>query len=314
MIKRLLVILAIFLSSCTQEQDIIQGEVDATVIQVSAKIPSRIEDIFVHRGSKVEAKALVAQLSSPELQAKLEQAKATKELAKAQEHKAFAGLRPEEISQSYNQYKAAQSKAQIAQKTYQRIDKLFNDGVVSLQKKDEAKAAFDAASSGAKMAKKAYEMAMIGARKEDKQSAKASVLKASAGVKEVEAYLEETQVKSPISGEVSNIIAQKGEVIPAGFPIISVVNLDDIWVVFSIREDKMPSFTMGKTFLARFPALNNKTFELKTSFISPLGSYATYKTTNAKGGFDLKSFEIHARPTKKIAHLRPGMSAIIVND
>ncbi len=309
----LLALFALVLGGCFKEESFIQGEVDATTIQISAKIPARIDNIFIHRGDKVSAQQVIARLSTPELEAKLEQAKATQEMAKAQEDKALSGARPEEISQSYNMYKSAQSKAQIAAKTADRLESLYAQGVVSLQKKDEARAAALGALHQAKMAKNAYEMASTGARREDKESAKAALLKANAGLKEVEAYLDEAQVKSPINGEISNIIAQRGEIVPAGFPIASVTDLSDVWVVFSVREDLLPRFTMGKVFKARFPGLQNRTVELRVSFVAVLGSYATYKATNAKGGFDLKSFEIHARPVHPLDGLRPGMSALVVD-
>jgi len=163
----------------------------------------------------------------------------------------------------------------------------------------------------ANAAKAKYDMAVTGTRSEDKKTAEALVNKAKGAVEEVQAYLNELNLKSPMDGEVATIIADPGELIAPGFPVVSLVNLENIWATFNIREDNLLCFRMGDAINVKIPALGTQEYPLKISYISPLGEFATWRATSASGEFDLKTFEIRARPVNPIPNLRPGMSAII---
>ncbi len=289
----------------------IQGEVEATQIKVASKIVGRIDSLPVHKGDVVKKGQLLFTLSSPEIEAKLAQAKAGLKGAEAQSSKAKAGAQIEDIQAAYNSYLKAQAASEFAEKTYQRINNLYKEGVMPAQKRDEAETQLRAASETANVAKAVWEKVKKGTRIEDKDAALAMVARAEGVISEVQSYLHETIILAPIDGEIANIIAESGELISAGYPVVTIVRLDDCWVTFNLREDLLASIHKGSVFAAKFPALKNKEINLKVTYITALGSFATWNATKTTGDFDMKTFEIHAVPVDKIAGLRPGMSALV---
>ena len=290
---------------------ILQGEAEATQIKFSSKVAVRIEKLYEKKGDEVNAGQLLIALDTPELRAKLRQAKAARRAAFAQETKANRGERKENIQAAYNSWMKAKAASDLAVKTNDRIAKLYADGVVPAQKKDEAEATRTASIETEKAARAICEVAETGARDEDKAAAQALVDQASGAVSEVESYLGESGLKSPGHGEVATIVVQEGELVSPGLPIVNIVDLSDIWITFNLREDLMPRIRMGEIVKAAFPALGGRIVELKISYIGPLGSYATWNATKTKGEFDMKTFEVRARPTKEVDGLRPGMSALL---
>lgn len=290
---------------------ILQGEAEATQIKVSAKIAGRIDKLYIKEGDTVSAGQLLISFDSPELRAKLRQAKAARRAASAQEQKAMTGERKENIQAAYNNWMKAQAASDYAVKTNDRISKLFSEGVVPAQKKDEAEAQMKAAIETEKAARVIYEMATTGARPEDKDAASALFEQASGAVAEVESYMGETVLRAPCKGEISSIIVQEGELASAGLPIVNVVDLTDVWITFNLREDLMSKIHMDDTIEVTMPALGGKKVILKISYINALGSYATWTATKTKGEFDMKTFEIRARPVKPVEGLRPGMTALL---
>jgi len=289
----------------------IQGEVEATEINVAAKISGRIETFFAKAGMSVQAGECLATLDSPELRAKLEQAKAAQKAARAQNEKALRGTRTEQIRTAYNMWQTAKASSDLALKTHRRISRLYDDGVVPAQTRDETEAKLTAAQKSTAAARASYEMALAGARQEDKNAAQALSEKASGAVSEMEVYMAETRLVAPIAGEVVDIIAERGELISPGYPIVRLVDLDDIWVTFNLREDLLAPIRMGTPFHATIPALGNRKIALTVSYISPLGDFATWRATKTSGDFDLKTFEVRAVPDESLRGLRPGMSAIV---
>jgi HlyD family secretion protein len=186
---------------------------------------------------------------------------------------------------------------------------LYNEGVLPLQKRDEAETQMKASQSAADAAKAQYEQALAGARSEDKAAANALVMQAKGANAEVDAYLEETKIRAPISGEVSVKLVEEGEVVGSGMPVVAITDLDDSWAVFHLREDLLKNVSKGKTFSMFIPALD-KNVEMEVSYIASVGDYATWRSSKESGGFDLKSFEVRLRPKTKIENLRPGMSVL----
>lgn len=289
----------------------IQGEVDATQIKVASKIVGRIDNLAVHKGQDVEKGKLLFTINSPELEAKKMQATAVKSAATAQHRKAENGARSEDIQAAYSIWQKAKAASEFTKKTYSRINNLYKDGVVSEQKKDEVETKMKAAIETEKAAKSVHEKALIGARDEDKNAAEALVQQADGVLTEINSYISETQIQAPINGEISNILAEKGELIPAGYPIVTIVDLDDIWIVFNLTEELLSDIKKGDIIPARFPALKMKEINLKITYINVLGDYATHTATKTSGDFDMKTFEIHAVPVNKTEGLRPGMSALV---
>lgn len=293
------------------EPIILQGQVEATEVRVSGKVPGRIDKIKVSEGITVSKGDTLVIISSPELNAKLIQATSAEDAASAQNQKANKGARIEQIAGAYELWQKAEVGVQLAEKTYKRVQNMFNEGVVPAQKRDEAEANYQAAVATSKAAKSQYDMAVNGAEKEDKLAAAALVNRAKGAVSEVESYLSETILVSPIKGEVSDIFPKQGELVGSGAPIMNIVDLSDIWVIFNIREDLLAKIKIGKEFEASVPALGSKNVRMKVNYIKAMASYATFKATKNNGGFDVKTFEVRAKPVGPIEGLRPGMSILV---
>jgi len=289
----------------------LQGQAEANEVRVSGKVPGRIDKFLVSEGRTVKKGDTLVLLNSPELNAKLMQANSAEDAASAQNQKANKGARAEQIAGAYELWQKAEVGVKLAEKTYNRVQNMFTEGLVSAQKRDEADANFQASVATSKAAKSQYDMAINGAETEDKLAALAMVNRAKGAVSEVESYISETMLVSPIDGEVSDIFPKQGELIGSGAPIMNIVDLNDVWVVFNIREDLLPKISLGKEFEATVPALGNKTIKLKVNYIKSMASYATFKATKTNGGFDVKSFEVRAKPITIIEGLRPGMSLMV---
>lgn len=290
--------------------EIVQGQAEVTEYRVSSKVPGRILEFRVKEGQSVRAGDTLAILEAPDVQAKLEQARAAEAAAQAQNEKALKGARQEQIQAAYEMWQKAQAGVTIAEKSYKRIKNLYDQGVVSAQKLDEITAQKDAALATEKAAKAQYTMAKNGAEREDKAAAAALVNRAKGAVAEVESYINETYLIAQKDGEVSEIFPKQGELVGTGAPIMNVAVMDDMWVTFNVREDLLQSLTVGTEFEAFVPALD-KNIRLKVNYMKDLGTYAAWKATKTTGQFDLKTFEVRALPTDKVEGLRPGMSVIL---
>lgn len=291
--------------------EIIQGQAEVDEYRVSSKVPGRILEFRVKEGQTVQKGDTLALLEAPDIAAKMEQARAAEAAAQAQNEKAIKGARQEQIQAAYEMWQKAQAAVEIAEKSYKRVKNLFDQGVMPAQKLDEVTAQRNAAIATEKAAKAQYTMAKNGAEREDKLAAAALVDRAKGAVAEVESYLKETFLIAQAGGEVSEIFPKVGELVGTGAPIMNIAILKDMWVTFNVREDLLKNLTMGAEFDAIVPALDNKTIRLKVDYMKDLGTYAAWKATKTTGQFDLKTFEVRARPLEKVEGLRPGMSVII---
>ena len=291
--------------------EIIQGQAEVDEYRVSSKVPGRILEFRVKEGQTVQKGDTLALLEAPDIAAKMEQARAAEAAAQAQNEKAIKGARQEQIQAAYEMWQKAQAAVEIAEKSYKRVKNLFDQGVMPAQKLDEVTAQRNAAIATEKAAKAQYTMAKNGAEREDKLAAAALVDRAKGAVAEVESYLKETFLIAQAGGEVSEIFPKVGELVGTGAPIMNIAILKDMWVTFNVREDLLKNLTMGAEFDAIVPALDNKTIRLKVDYMKDLGTYAAWKATKTTGQFDLKTFEVRARPLEKVEGLRPGMAVII---
>ena len=293
-----------------REPDVIQGQVEVAEYRVSSKVPGRILELRVKEGDYVKAGDTLAILDAPEVRAKMEQARSAENAAAAVELKAQNGARKEQIQGAFSVLQQAKAGYEIAEKSYQRIQRLFDEGVVSAQKRDEVYANYKAMEAQMKAAQSQYDMAVNGARMEDKMAAAAQVGRARGAVQEVNSYIHETVQIAQMEGEVSDIYPKVGELVGTGSPIMSISMMDDMWGTFNVREDQLNGMKVGTEFTAFVPAFN-KEVKMKVYYLKDQGSYAVWKATKANGQYDLKTFEVKARPTEKLEGLRPGMSLII---
>ena len=288
----------------------IQGEVEVSEYRISSKVPGRILELRVKEGDYVHAGDTLAILDAPEVQAKKTQAQSAEDAAAALSDLAQAGARQEQVSGAYQLWQQAKAGLEIAQKTYERVQRLFDEGVMTAQKRDEALANYKALQAQEKAAKSQYDMAVNGARQQEKRAAQAQVNRARGAVQEVQSYIRETVQISNVEGEVSSIYPKVGELIGTGSPIMSISVMSDLWGTFNVREDQLNGLKIGDTFTAFAPAFN-KEIKMKVFYIKDEGSYAVWKATKANGQYDLKTFEVKARPEEVFEGLRPGMSLII---
>ena len=293
-----------------RDPEIIQGQVEVSEYRVSSKVPGRILELRVKEGDFVHAGDTLAILDAPEVRAKMTQARGAEDGAAALEQMAKAGARKEQIQGAFSVLQQAKAGYEIAEKSYNRVQRLFDEGVMSAQKRDEALANYKALQAQVKAAQSQYEMAVNGARQEEKLAAAAQVNRAKGAVEEVTAYIGETVQTAQMDGEVSSVYPKVGELVGTGSPIMTISLMDDMWGTFNVREDQLEDMQVGKEFTAFVPAFN-KDIRMKVYHLKDEGSYAVWKATKANGQYDLKTFEVKARPLDKIEGLRPGMSLVV---
>ena len=279
---------------------LIQGTVECTTYKASSKVPGRIDDMKVAQGDRVEKGQLLYTLSTPELEAKLRQAEAVKSAAAALDAMALAGARVQQIEAAMNMWQKAQAGLELDRKTYERVQNLY----------DEATANYKAMEATALAAKAQYDMATDGARKEDKEAAAARVRQAEGAVSEVESYISDAMVYSPVTGEISTIIAEEGELVGSGYPVVAILDMSDLWVTFNVKETLLPGLRIGTRMNGYVPALDSDV-EFEVTYISPQADFATWSATRTQGGFDIRTFAIKAKAVTEAANMRPGMSVLV---
>lgn len=294
------------------EPPVIQGQAEATEYRVSGKVPGRIEQFYASEGDFVRKGDTLVKIDSPEVKARLAQAKAARSAAEAQKAKALAGTRQEQIAGAYELWQQALVNEDIMRKSFERVERLYGQNVISAQKYDEAKARYDAAKASSAAAESQYTMALNGAREEDKAAAIALVDKAEAALMEVESYLDELYLVSPADGVVSARFPKAGELVGQGSPVMAVTDLDDAWFTFNIREDMLQGLRTGDVLEVMVPALGDDIYRTEVTYISVLESYATWRATQDTGGYDARTFEVRSVPRVHIDGLRPGMTAIVM--
>lgn len=288
-----------------------QGQMEARETEIAPKVTARIAKVHVTEGQRIQPGDLLVEMDSPEVQAKLAQARAARDAARAVAAKADNGARPEEVQMARLTWQRAQAAAELAGTSYERVQSLYDQGLVSAQKRDEARTNWRASDAQARAAKAQYDMAASGARAEDKSAAAAQARQVDGVVAEVQAAEAETQLRSPVGGEVANVLARQGELSPQGVSVVTVVDLSEQWVVLNVREDQLQRFAMKSRFTGRLPALDDRQAEFEVYFLGVLPDFATWRTTRGSQGFDARTFEVRARPAQPIEGARPGMSVIV---
>ncbi|GAA3981560.1 biotin/lipoyl-binding protein [Comamonas faecalis] len=288
-----------------------QGQMEARETDIAPKISARIARVAVTEGQQIQAGDLLVEMDSPEVRAKLAQAESAQAAAQAVADKARHGARPQEVQMARLAWQRAQAAAELAQTSYQRVQSLFDQGLVAAQKRDEAHTNWRASSAQADAARAQYDMAASGARAEDQAAAAAQARQVAGVVAEVQAAQAETALRSPVAGEVAKVLAKVGELSPQGVAVVTVVDLKDQWVVLNVREEQLQRFAMGSRFAARLPALGDLRADFEVNYVAVLPDFATWRATRGSQGFDARTFEVHARPLVPIEGARPGMSVLV---
>lgn len=289
----------------------LQGQMESRTISVSSKVPGRVLRVLVEEGDFVTAGQAVAEMDLPELEARLSQVKARERAAKARQSLVDEGARKQEKLAARAEWERAEAAAQLARKTYQRIAALHADGLVANQRYDEVRTQWIITAQQATAARQAYDIAEIGARKQEKSAASDESREALAGVEEVEALTADRVLYAPHAGQVDKVVLVAGEMAAAGFPVLTLVDLSDQWATFNIREKDMPGIAIGARLNGQVPALGDVTLPYEIYYISPRANYATWRSTRQYSGYDMKTFEVRAHPLQKDDRLRPGMSVLV---
>lgn len=292
---------------------VLQGQIEATEIRISGKLPGRIDSFLVEEGEWVKAGDTLVVINSPTIEAKYRQVNALEQVAQEQNKKIDAGTSRQIIATARQLWNKTQSDLTLAQTTYRRVLTLYKDSVVTEQRKDEVEAMYKAAQAAERAAYQQYQMAVDGAQSEDRAAARSLVDAARSTVDEVSALLVDSKLIAPEDGQIATIFPKRGELVAPGTPIMNLIVMNDVHAVLNIREDLMPQFKIGGTFKADVPALDKKDIEFRIYYISPLGSFATWKSTKQTGSYDMQTFEIHARPVQAVEGLRPGMSVLLTH-
>ena len=293
------------------QPEVLHGQIEAREYSVASKIPGRIASVKVAKGDAVEVGQLVFTIASPVLDAKLEQAMGAQQSAGAVELAADKGAREQEISVVRDNWQTTKAVEVLALKTYQRIQNLYDDGVVAEQKRDEAFAAYEAAQYTTQAAYELYTLTKEGTREETQDAAAGQTRVATALVAEVQALRSDAEIHSHFKGEVSNVFLHPGEIAPPGFPVVTVVDMSETWAVFQVREDLLKDFTKGTEISVLIPALGDETYSFSIAHISVMGDFATWRATSAVTGYDMKTFEVEARSQDPIEDLRVGMTVLL---
>lgn len=294
----------------TSKEDTLEGQAETTDYRLSSKVPSRVSEIRVKEGDFVHKGDTLVILEAPEIEAKLSQAHAAFDAAKAMEQKAYNGARQEDIQAAYEMWQKAKAAVEVTEKTYNRVQRLFEGGVMAEQKRDEAKAQYNAAVATEKAAKAKYDMATNGTRNEDKSMAQAQAERAKGAIAEVHSYIKETVLTATADGQVTEIFPEVGELVGTGAPIMNVSVVSDVWFTFNIREDKLKGYAIGTQAEVYIPA-TGQTIPVRITLMKDVGSFAVWKATKALDDLDLKTFEVQAHPLKPVKGVMSGMSAVL---
>jgi HlyD family secretion protein len=295
-------------ASFKTESVTITGIVETIEVDVSSKIPGRLETILVKEGGKVKKGDVLARLESKEMDAKVEQARGAMEAARAKMIMVKNGARQEEKDATEKMFQQAKAQYDYAAKTWTRFQSLYKDHVISTQENDEMEFKYNAAKNQMDAAKAKLDMVMKGARYEEIDAVESLFHQAENAYNEASAYQKELEIRSPIDGEVYQSVSDEGEVINSGYPVFTLLKSDDSYIVIQLREDLMKQITIGKKVIGKIPSLGNDGYDFEVCYIAPMADFATWKPTNQKGEFDLKTFEIHLRSKQPITSLRPGMT------
>jgi HlyD family secretion protein len=290
---------------------LVQGEVDATRLDIAARVDGRVKEVPVERGQNVSAGAELVRIDNPETLAKREQMRTAKAVAEAQLANVLVGTRVETIAARKAELQRAQAALVLAQKTYDRTHTLTEQGNAPQARLDQATDTLHETERAVDQAKSAYDQAVNGATKEERAIAKANVEKANADIQSVQSIIDQLVVYAPVASQIYQRNIEPGEYVSPGVPLVTLIDLADVWIHFDLREDLVKGLKIGDRFDVRIPALNDRSVTVEVKLIATKGEYASWRATRASGDFDLRTFSIRAYPVQPVPELRPGMSAYL---
>jgi HlyD family secretion protein len=290
---------------------LVQGEVDATRFDIAARVDGRVAEIPVVRGQDVPAGAVLVRIDNPETIAKNDQVLAAKIVAEAQLANIKAGTRVEVIAARKAELERAEANVVLAQKTYDRVKQLAEHGNAPIARLDQATDTLHESQRVVDQSRSAYEQAVNGYTKEEREISAANVGKALADIKAVQSIIDQMVVYAPVASQVYQRNVEPGEYVSPGVPLVTLIDLNDVWIHFDLREDLVKTLKVGDRIGVRIPALGDRHITAEVKLIATKGEYASWRATRATGDFDLRTFSIRAYPVEKVPELRPGMGAYL---
>jgi HlyD family secretion protein len=290
---------------------LVQGEADATRLDIAARVDGRVKEIPVERGQNVPANAVLVRIDNPENVAKLEQMRMAMAVAEAQLANVLVGTRAEVIAARKAELERAQAAVVLAQKTFDRTHTLTEQGNAPQARLDQMTDSLHESERAVDQAKSAYDQAVNGYTKEERAIAKANVEKANADIQSVQSIIDQLVVYAPVPSQVYQRNVEPGEYVSPGVPLVTLIDLADVWIHFDLREDLVKTLKVGDRFDVRIPALDDRSVTVEVRLIATKGEYASWRATRASGDFDLRTFSIRAYPVQPVPELRPGMSAYL---
>jgi len=290
---------------------LVQGEVDATRLDIAARVDGRVAAVPVARGQNIEAGALLVKIDNPETLARHQQALAAKAIADAQVSNIRAGTRAETIAARKAALERAQASVVLAQKTYDRVSQLTEHGNASQSRLDQITDTLRQSQRAEDQARSDYRKAVNGYTREEREIAAANVGKAEADIKAVQSVIDQLEIYAPVASQVYKRNIEPGEYVAPGVPLVTLIDLGDLWIHFDLREDLIKNLKVGDRFSVRIPALADRSIAVEVRLIATKGEYASWRATRATGEFDLRTFSIRAYPVERVPELRPGMSAYL---
>src|SRR6266851_5760922 len=281
---------------------LVQGEVDATRLDIAARVDGRVKEIPVNRGQNVTAGAVLVQIDNPETLAKHEQMRAAMAVAEAQLANVLVGTRAEVIAARKAELERAQAALVLAQKTFDRTHTLTEQGNAPQARLDQMTDALHESERAVDQAKSAYDQAVNGYTKEERAIARTNVEKANADIQSIQSIIDQLQVYAPVASQVYQRNVEPGEYVSPGVPLVTLIDL---------AEDLVKGLKVGDRFDVHTPALADRRVTVEIKLVATKGEYASWRATRASGDFDLRTFSIRAYPVQPVPELRPGMSAYL---
>jgi HlyD family secretion protein len=288
---------------------IVQGEVSANRVDLSPRVSGRVAKLNADVGDNVKGGTVIAELESPQLVADLHMAEAALAVAQADLIRVNS-TRPETIAARRAELAASDADVTLYQEASDRQAKLVSSGSSTQSQVEEATRNLESAIRKRESAQADLDLAVAGASKEEKELAATQVDQSKASLNQRQVDVKELTIYAPIDGQVTTRVAELGENFSAGAPLFSIIDLENPWFTFNLREDLLKGLKVGDTFKVTVPALNSADLTVKVTVINAQGQYATWRATRATGDFDLRTFEVRAVPTTPVEGLRPGMSVI----
>lgn len=287
------------------------GTVEAVHVDIAAKIPARVRDFRVEEGQRVQAGDTLLVFENREVTAKVAQARAVLAAAEARYAMAVNGARKEEIAMAEDAFHQAEYGAQVLRKTYDRMKQLHDEGVVSTQQWDEVDFRYRAAAEQRDAAFERFRMVKAGARTEEKDAAYALTLQARNAVAEAESYFDESTLRAPLAGVVDKKIVDPGELVAPGYPLVTIVDPQQWWVIVNVPETVVGSLAVGQELVCKAPSRNGGAIRMRVASVGVMSDFATRKATNEMNSFDIRTFEVKLVPVDAHDPMFEGASMLV---